>query len=177
MVLDRSRYTRGNAGTHLANDEKPALGAVKARHGFVSDANRARAENHGRASLTSLFLLTGLDRHARFTHEVPSEVDTYIKAVDLCDTINRSPQVVARVWLVESKRDEDKLGENKASNEHLTKSYTKPQLTLSPHSRPDTHAHTCHPLPQCHGGEWKGTKNVQMCEKKGTLAFGKRAPS
>lgn len=46
------------------------------------------------------------------------------------------------------------LGGNKASNEHLTKSYTKtPAHPISLPIRMHTHAIPC----PCHGGEWKGT--------------------
>lgn len=46
-------------------------------------------------------------------------------------------------------------GKNKASNEHLTKSYTKPQLTLSPHLAPYTQCTHKPSLAPSHGGEWK----------------------
>jgi hypothetical protein len=52
-------------------------------------------------------------------------------------------------------------GANKASNEHLTKSYTKPQLALSPCLPSLTRAHTPS-LAHAHPMEEKEKGNVQM---------------
>jgi len=63
------------------------------------------------------------------------------------------------------------MRENKASNEHLTKSYTKPQLTLPPNLAPYSHAHTCRPLPM----PWrrKEEKRASVWKRRVPLHLGK----
>jgi hypothetical protein len=61
-------------------------------------------------------------------------------------------------------------GGNKASNEHLTKSYTKPQLALSPRLPSFTHAHTC----SSHAYAMEEKEERANVEKEGTLAFAEK---
>jgi hypothetical protein len=154
---------------------------VKARHGFVSAANRARAENHGRASLTSLRLtwegkkqlgdlLLGVHISYRTGESIADmDLSKQVCNADVDSQKNRAHRPQSHN---ERAGKDGTFGGNKASNEHLTKSYTKPQLALSPCLPSLTHAHTRYPLPIPMGEKEKG--NVQMLREKAPLHLWKK---